>query len=255
LTPHILPVNGHILKAIDTVSHALNELNVIYAILGGSACRILGSVRVTGDIDLVIALTAATPSAEALVDTVCQRPEFDTINTFGIKTPAISFDGVQFPIEIFDPQQWASAYPQYSHVTQDRVKHTLPSGTVTYTFSVAWLLREKIYTFQQRGYPGTLKFRTDLNDISFLARLISPVEARAGFLEFSTENQLQFLPAINAFLIRDDVDNSLRAIVGSLCKTEPSGRDIILRMLSISFWYLIYVSLFPVAILNRLRGV
>jgi len=254
LTAHILPVNGHISDAIDIVSRALNELNVVYAILGGSACRILGSVRVTTDVDLVIALTAAAPSAEALVNILCQRPEFDTIDTFGVKTPAIRFDGAQFPIEIFDPEQWASQYPQYSRVTQDRVKHTLPSGTVTYTFSVAWLLREKIYAFQQRGYPGTLKFRTDLSDISFLASLIDPVEARAG-LDFSTESQLQFLPAVNAFLARDDVDSSLRAIVGSLCKTEPSWRDTILRTLSISFWRLVYVSLLPVAILNRLRGV
>jgi hypothetical protein len=73
--------------------------------------------------------------------------------------------------------------------------------------------RRKIYTFQQRGYPGTLKFRTDLNDISFLALLIDPVEARAAFLDFSTKSQLQFIPAINALLTRDDVDNSLRVIV------------------------------------------
>ena len=198
-------------------------------------------------VDLVIALTDTAPSAEALVDTLCQRPEFGTIDTFGIKTPAIRFDGTEFPIEIFDPEQWASQYPQYSCVTQDQVKHTLPTGTVTYTFSVAWLLREKIYTFQQRGYPGTLKFQTDLGDIFFLSELIDPVEARAGFLDFSTESQLQFLPAINAFLTRDDVDNSLR-VVGSLCKTEPSGRD----TLSILFWCLLYVSLLPLVILNKL---
>jgi hypothetical protein len=77
----------------------LSELNVVYAILGGSACRILGSVRVTTDVDLVIALTDAA---------LCRRPEFDTIDTFGFKTPAIRFDGIQFPIEIFDPEQWAS---------------------------------------------------------------------------------------------------------------------------------------------------
>jgi predicted nucleotidyltransferase len=50
--------------AIEIVLTALNELDVVYAIIGGSACRILGSQRVTEDVDLVIALTETTPSAE-----------------------------------------------------------------------------------------------------------------------------------------------------------------------------------------------
>src|SRR6266508_186162 len=106
--------------------------------------RILGSQRVTEDVDLVIALTETMPSAEDLVNTLCQRKKFVTVDTFGVKTPAVKLDDSEFRVEVFDSNQWAAQYPHYSRVTQDRVRNTLPSGTTTYTFPATWLLREKI---------------------------------------------------------------------------------------------------------------
>ena len=174
--------------AIEIVSTALNELDVVYAIIGGSACRILGSQRVTEDVDLVIALTETTPSAEDLVNALCQRENF-------VETPAVKLNESEFRVEVFDSNEWVTQYPHYSRVTQDRVENTLPSGTTTYIFSTTWLLREKIHAMHQRGHPGTHKFETDLADIAFLASLIQP----NGFFGFYHSAQ-QRIPSVNQCL-------------------------------------------------------
>jgi len=242
-----------ILDAIEIVSTALNELDVVYAIIGGSACRILGSQRVTEDVDLVIALTETTPSAEDLVNALCQRENFVEVDTFGVKTPAVRLNESEFSVEVFDSNEWLAQCPHYSRVTQDRVENTLPSGTTTYIFSTTWLLREKIHAVHQRGHPGTHKFETDLADIVFLASLIQPNEGKSGFLDFTTPHNKEFLTSINAFLVRNDVPAFIRTIIKSLCKTEPSGEvtTLVLNIAFIPFWYLVYLFLAPIlAILN-----
>ena len=72
------------------VSTAFNELDVVYAVISGSACWILGSYRVTDDVDLLIALTDTAPSAEDLVDG----------HTFVVKTAAVRIDESEFRVEI-----------------------------------------------------------------------------------------------------------------------------------------------------------
>ena len=228
---------------------ALNELDVVYAIIGGSACRILGSQRVTEDVDLVIALTETTPSAEDLVDALCQRENFVEVDTFGVKTPAVKLNESEFPVEIFDSNEWVAQCPHYSRVAQDWVENTLPSGTTTYIFSTTWLLREKIHAVHQRGHLGTHKFETDLADIVFLASLIQPIEAKTGFLDFTTPHNKDFFSSLNAFLVRNDVPVVIRAIIKSLCKTEPSSGEVttlVLNIASIPFWCLVYLFLAPI---------
>lgn len=214
-------MSSHIFDGIDTLSRVLEELNVTYAILGGAACLILGSQRITNDIDLVIGPTDTVQSADELAKTLCNRSEFVAVSVHGVDIPALKFDGQgsNIPIEIFDSELWKAQAPHFTRVAEDRVGHTLRSGTTTYTFPPAWLLREKICTIQRRGHPGSLKFYTDLADIHFLTTVIKPDEENVGFLDFTAQDQASFLPYINEFLSRTEVEHPLREIVGSMVRT------------------------------------
>ena len=220
----ILPapiMSSPIFDAINTLSRVLEELNVTYAILGGAACLILGSQRITNDIDLVIGLTDTVQSADELVKTLCKRSEFVALRVYGVEIPALKCDDSRsnVPLEIFDPELWKAQAPHFTRVAEDRVEYTLPSGTTTYIFPPTWLLREKMCTIQRRGHTGSLKFDTDSADIHFLTTVIKPDEENVGFLDFTTQDQASFLPYINDFLAREEVEPSLREVVGSKIRT------------------------------------
>ena len=198
-------------SAASQLAKTLDDLKVPYAIMGGSACFLLGSPRTTTDIDLVVDVSDINGlTVESLSTKLKKTPGFTQVDRdrLGYFTPAIALpDSALVPLEIFDPEAW-SRRPQYQQVKSHRVTVRIPDGYIAWVFSPAWLLREKIMAIQQRGYAGTLKFGTDLLDILFLADVIGEDDYRVGLLDLG--NQQQYTECLLGFLARKDVSSDVQ---------------------------------------------
>jgi predicted nucleotidyltransferase len=53
-TPLPYPSTDLVISAAKAVARALKDTNVKYAIVGGASCLLLGSHRVTTDVDIVV---------------------------------------------------------------------------------------------------------------------------------------------------------------------------------------------------------
>lgn len=189
-------------RAVSQLARALDVLKVPYAIMGGSACFLLGSPRATTNIDLVV-------DVSCLKDMSVEILAVKLKGLAGFTTPAVALSDAVVPLEIFDPEAW-SRRPQYRQVTTHRISKQLPDEYEVYIFSPAWLLREKILAIQQRGHPGTPKFVTDLLDIQFLVCLIEENEYGKDLFDVGRRD---YAESIKEFLARGDVNSATREAV------------------------------------------
>jgi len=115
------------------VGSVLDRLGIPYAIMGGSACMLLGSHRTTTDIDLCIAVTTSMGDASRVSAALMSQPSFTGIDADGIGyiTPAVTgFTRDPIPIEIFDPEAWPNR-PQYIFTATNRLR--LQSGATVFS--------------------------------------------------------------------------------------------------------------------------
>lgn len=191
------------------LAHALDNVKVPYAIMGGAACFILGSTRVTDDIDLCVDVSGTGMTVEQVNTHLKGLSGFTQVDVdnIGYFIPAVLIpNGPPVPLELFDPLAWPQR-PQYAEVRANRVARRLPDGTNAYVFSPAWLLREKIETVQER--PG--KLEVDLQDIQFLCSIIPVSEYRKGLLDL--RQQPRYANHLRAFLKRTDIPQQIRSNV------------------------------------------
>jgi len=205
--------------AASQLTQTLDDLKVPYAIMGGSACYLLGSLRSTTDIDLVVDVSDINGlTVEGLSTALKKIPGFTQVDNDGIGyfIPAIALPDVPVvPLEIFDPEVW-SQRPQYQQVKTHRINVQLPDGRAAWVFSPAWLLREKIMSIQGRGYPGTKKFHTDLVDVEFLFSMIKEEDYGVGLLDLS--GQQERIDCLRGFLERKDVISNVKDKISKVFK-------------------------------------
>lgn len=148
----------------------LDDKKIPYALMGGSACSILGSTRATKDIDLCITpvkINGKEFDAAAISDDLIKNHKdfIDPVDPDGIGhyIPQIKYKGAHFTVDIFDAKTWPNR-PQYDIGKSSREKE---DGI--YIFSPEWLLREKVATLADRNTnPG--KKASDKFDIGFLIK-------------------------------------------------------------------------------------
>ncbi|KAI1189490.1 hypothetical protein F5B17DRAFT_449720 [Nemania serpens] len=145
-----IPKAAQILAASKAVASALGELE--YAIVGGAACSILGSKRLTGNVDLVVP-KGMTKSARDLLK---QKPEaFDidrrTLHTNYKSSPPIEIE-ILTPPTLFK-EEFSATTPVFIHAGIRILKPTL-------------ILNAKCGSILSRASAD--KKQTDAADIMFL---------------------------------------------------------------------------------------
>lgn len=156
-----------IICAAKAVAHALSD-QVAYAIVGGSACLLLGGQRLTRDIDFVV------PQGS----TATARKLFKAAGTFNIepRTNHTKHAATNVDIEILAPPK----------MFQGEFDENTPTVTVdgVRVLHPLLLLNAKCGSMPQRSSDG--KRMTDANDIAFLLRYC--VEEKIEIVSSSVPN-------------------------------------------------------------------
>jgi hypothetical protein len=165
-------------------------MGVEFGIVGGAGVSLImnryntiGQYRETADVDLIVKpnharnITAERISRQPLVD----YPNlFEGINQYGVIIPALKFDKdgqkILVKVEIFDIDAWPQR-PQYNlaNPQNSRVKFSIGQEKVP-VMNPAWILREKLSS--QMGREGSVKEKTDIDDIVSLAAMLDAKELK-----------------------------------------------------------------------------
>lgn len=156
-TPSLLCVltMADVPNTCSALAHQLNQANFVYAIVGGAACQLYGSRRVTEDVDIVV-LPNTTASARKAI---AQDPTF----TVERRTKHTTRHGIRIDI-LSPPVMWQSNFD----ATTMTLEIPCVGGIKARVLHPLLLLNNKCGSISNRS--GAEKKDSDYIDIVFLLR-------------------------------------------------------------------------------------
>jgi len=209
------PDREHVNGAAKELGAILDSLKVPYALMGGSACSALGSVRATNDIDLCITpvkIDGKEYDSYDLQNYLIKNYPDKIVGVdeegVGVLIPQIKYQGAKLTVDIFDSHTWRDR-PQY-----DLSKSTRTKADGISIFSPSWLLREKIATLADRNMNPPKKI-SDRFDITFLMDRVPKDQYHKAELNLATSqyHRDKFNTVMkDADLLRQEVKDRLKVM-------------------------------------------
>ena len=165
--------NVDVISAAKAIAYALEENEEAYAVVGGAACALLGSPRITGDVDIVV-LQGHTSTARNMLKS---KPEYFSVDNRTRHTHFLSQPPVE--VEILTP-------PSLFRGSFNSSTRTMKTQGVK-ILDPRYLLDAKCNSILGRSSAD--KKGTDAQDIEFLLKFLARNGVPVNWTEVPNANQ------------------------------------------------------------------